>query len=66
MEVHQEPSLDVGKGWVFLQQQDELGSLAQLEPDCAPTRQVSSLVKEITGKLGTVERQRARHGAHPC
>jgi hypothetical protein len=56
MEVHQEPSLDIGEGWFFLKQQDEIGSLAKLEPDCAPTRKLSSLVKKVAGELGTVER----------
>jgi len=56
MEVHLEPSLDIGEERVFMEEQDQLGSLAKLEADCAPTRKLSSLVKKVAGELGTVER----------
>ena len=56
MEVHPQPSLDIGEGRFFMEEQDKLGSLAKLEPDCTTARKLSSLIKKVAGKLGAVDR----------
>jgi hypothetical protein len=66
MQVYLLASLDIGKCRLLMEEKHEFGSLAKLEPNSAPTCESSSLIKNVVGKLGTINRRRAGHGAHPC
>lgn len=56
MQVHFLAGLDIGKCRLLMEEMDEFGSLAKLEPNSAPTCELSSLIEKVVGKLGTIDR----------
>jgi hypothetical protein len=57
--------LDVGKAGVLVEEQGQLGPLAELEADGAATGGLPGLLKEVAGKGGAKRRCRAGHGEDP-
>jgi hypothetical protein len=57
--------VDVGKAGVLVEEQRQLGPLAELEADGAATGGLPGLLKEVTGKDGAKRRWRAGHGEDP-
>jgi hypothetical protein len=57
--------LDVGEVGLEVQQQGQVGPLAQVGGGSAPTGQEASLDEEVAGEAGLVQRQGAGQGCGP-
>jgi hypothetical protein len=59
------PGLDVGERWLFVEQQNQASSLAQVEANGAAARELPGLLQEVGREAGTEGRRGTRHGSHP-
>jgi len=57
--------LDVGQRWLFGEQHDQAGPLAQLEADAAAVNELPGLLQEVGREAGAEGRRGTRHGSHP-
>ena len=65
MQLHADRRRGIREAWILMQQEDQAGSLTELEPDRASAHNGLGLSQEIRRKVRAEEWLRTRHGTRP-